>query len=161
MADTFSPTDRSRVMAAVRSRGNQSTELALASALRRHGLKGWRRHAVIATQGPAGSQVRVKPDFVFRKLRLAVFVDGYFWHVCPKHFAIPKTCRTFWRRKLPGNRSRDFVVIRTLPDAGWMVIRLWGARDQSQYHQLRQKDSACGRIVCSTFAPLENSFVRH
>ena len=125
MADTFSPTDRSRVMAAVRSRGNHSTELALASALRRHGLKGWRRHAVIATQGPAGSQLRVKPDFVFRKLRLAVFVDGCFWHGCPRHSTMPKTHVVFWRRKFRRNRDRDVLVSRTLRKAGWKVVRLW------------------------------------
>lgn len=75
MADVFTKAERSKVMAAVRSRGNRDTELKLAAILRAHGITGWRR------QQP----MRGKPDFVFRREQLAVFVDGCFWHGCPIH----------------------------------------------------------------------------
>jgi DNA mismatch endonuclease (patch repair protein) len=68
---------------------------------------------------------RVKPDFVFPKLKLAVFVDGCFWHGCPKHATKPANNKEFWRRKLAGNKTRDWVVNRVLRRAGWRVIRIW------------------------------------
>ena len=70
MTDVFSKKQRSQVMAAIRSKGNKTTELRLASILRAHGIKGWRRDQPLFG----------KPDFVFRRERLAVFVDGCFWH---------------------------------------------------------------------------------
>jgi DNA mismatch endonuclease (patch repair protein) len=67
----------------------------------------------------------VRPDFVFKKARLAVFVDGCFWHGCPRHATKPKNNRAFWRRKLAGNRTRDLRVNRMLRRAGWRVVRIW------------------------------------
>ena len=67
----------------------------------------------------------VRPDFVFRKARVAVFVDGCFWHGCPKHCKLPVNNRAFWRRKLAVNRARDRLVTRSLRRLGWRVIRLW------------------------------------
>ena len=64
-------------------------------------------------------------DFVFPKLRLAIFVDGCFWHACPIHATKPKNNAAFWREKLAGNRRRDALVTRTLRRAGWRVLRLW------------------------------------
>ena len=64
-------------------------------------------------------------DFVFPKLRLAIFVDGCFWHACPIHATKPKNNAAFWREKLAGNRRRDARVTRTLRRAGWRVLRLW------------------------------------
>jgi DNA mismatch endonuclease (patch repair protein) len=68
---------------------------------------------------------RVKPDFVFSKPRLAIFVDGCFWHGCPKHATKPKNNRAFWRRKLAGNKRRDALVNRALRRSGWRVLRIW------------------------------------
>ena len=68
---------------------------------------------------------RVKPDFVFRKARLAVFVDGCFWHGCPKHATWPAHRAAWWRRKIEGNKTRDRLVNRALRRAGWHVIRIW------------------------------------
>jgi DNA mismatch endonuclease, patch repair protein len=82
---------------------------------RRHGITGWRR------QWP----VFGKPDFVFPKLRLAVFVDGCFWHRCAKHSNVPANNRGFWERKLAGNVARDRLVRRTLRARGWRVLRVW------------------------------------
>jgi DNA mismatch endonuclease (patch repair protein) len=125
MPDSLKPAVRSRVMASVHSRGNRSTEGVLVVAMRRQGITGWRRHAIISVTRRSGEMTRVRPDFVFRRSRVAVFVDGCFWHACPKHGTIPKTHTAFWRRKLDGNRSRDIVVSRALRDAGWTVLRFW------------------------------------
>jgi DNA mismatch endonuclease (patch repair protein) len=95
-------------MSRVRGRGNRDTELALAKLFRRHRITGWRRN----------QPVFGKPDFVFPKFRLAVFVDGCFWHGCPKHATKPKNNRAFWRRKFFANKVRDALVTRTLKRAG-------------------------------------------
>ncbi len=115
MPDVFTAEKRSEVMARIRGRGNRGTELALAKLLRQQGLKGWRRH-----QGLFG-----KPDFVFRASRLAVFVDGCFWHCCAKHSNLPVNNRQFWLSKLEGNKKRDRLVNRTLRALGWRVLRIW------------------------------------
>ncbi len=67
----------------------------------------------------------MRPDFVFPKLKLAVFVDGCFWHGCPKHATRPKNNRVFWDKKLAGNKTRDLLVTKTLKRANWRVIRIW------------------------------------
>lgn len=115
MSDVFTKAKRSEEMSRIRGRGNKDTELALAKLFRGHRITGWRRDQAVF----------VKPDFVFPKLRLAVFVDGCFWHGCPKHATKPKNNRAFWRRKLGGNKARDRVVSRNLRRAGWRVVRIW------------------------------------
>jgi DNA mismatch endonuclease (patch repair protein) len=109
-------------MARVRSRGNKSTELRLAALLRKLGLKGWRRNFPL----------HGRPDFVFPKARVAVFVDGDFWHGHPTHGRLPKSNRAFWRNKIARNRARDQTVNRRLRAMGWSVARVWE-------HELRQK----------------------
>jgi DNA mismatch endonuclease (patch repair protein) len=103
-------------MATIRSRGNKDTELVLATILRRHGIDGWRRN----------QPVFGKPDFIFRQVRLALFVDGCFWHGCPKHSHLPDSNRSFWRNKFSRNKTRDRFVTRTLREQGWRVLRIWG-----------------------------------
>jgi DNA mismatch endonuclease (patch repair protein) len=115
MPDVFTKAKRSEVMSRIRSRGNKGTELALAKLFRAHRITGWRRN-----QSMFG-----KPDFIFKQARLALFVDGCFWHGCPKHATKPKNNRTFWQRKLSANKKRDVLVTRTLRRAGWHVIRIW------------------------------------
>lgn len=124
MPDVFTKAKRSEVMSRIRSRGNKDTELALIRVFRALGIKGWRRHASLKFQ-VQGSKFQVKPDFVFRKLRLAVFVDGCFWHGCPKHATWPAKRAAWWRRKIEGNQARDALVTRTLRRAGWRVLRVW------------------------------------
>jgi DNA mismatch endonuclease, patch repair protein len=115
MADIFTKEKRSSVMSRIRGRGNRDTELALAKLLRANRIKGWRRH-----QSLYGT-----PDFVFRKERLVIFVDGCFWHCCPKHRTNPKTNEKFWAKKLARNRARDRSVTRDLRGQGWTVLRVW------------------------------------
>ena len=115
MSDVFSKAKRSAVMSQIRSRGNKATELALAKFFRRHKITGWRRN----------QKVFGKPDFVFSKLKLAVFVDGCFWHGCPKHGTQPKGNRAFWKKKFARNIARDRLVNRALRRTGWRVLRIW------------------------------------
>lgn len=98
-----------------RGRGNKDTELAMIRLFRRHGITGWRRHRPLFG----------KPDFVFPRIKLTVFVDGCFWHRCAKHSNLPVNNRTFWERKLAGNVARDRLVLRTLRARGWHVLRIW------------------------------------
>ena len=115
MTDVFSVAERSEIMSRVRGRGNKATELALITILRRHGIAGWRRH--VCTFG--------NPDFVFARCRLAVFVDGCFWHGCSKHRTLPTSNQAFWSAKLARNKRRDRLVVRTLKKGGWRVLRIW------------------------------------
>ena len=115
MADIFTRAKRSEVMSRIRSRGNRATELRLIALMRAHGITGWRRNA----------RLFGKPDFVFRAARLAVFVDGCFWHACPRHATMPRSNRAFWKAKLTRNAGRDREVTRTLRKAGWRVLRVW------------------------------------
>ena len=132
MADIYTRTQRSALMARIRSRGNASTEAALARVFRAEGLTGWRRQQVVRGRDRAGEPFRARPDFVFRGRRLAVFVDGCFWHGCPEHGSKPVGNRAFWREKFRANRARDRRDTRNLRGAGWTVVRLWE-------HELRVK----------------------
>lgn len=115
MADVFTKKKRSKVMAAIRSHGNKTTELRLASVLRAAGITGWRRHQSIPG----------RPDFLFRHARLAVFVDGCFWHGCRWHCRMPKSRGAYWKPKIRRNKARDSAVSILLRKNGWRVIRIW------------------------------------
>ena len=115
MADVFTKAKRSAVMSLIRSRGNRATELRLIALMREHGITGWRR----------GAPLPGKPDFVFHAAKLAVFVDGCFWHGCPRHARTPKTRVPFWTTKLTRNVQRDRAVSRALRASGWTVLRIW------------------------------------
>jgi DNA mismatch endonuclease (patch repair protein) len=135
MADTVSKAKRSEIMSRIRSKGNQRTEMAMVKLLRANKITGWRRHYAI--EG--------KPDFVFLKERVAIFVDGCFWHGCPKCFRMPKTNRRFWEKKLLANRKRDKIVAKKLGDSGWRVLRMWEHDLKLRpLHSLRRVQSLVG-----------------
>jgi DNA mismatch endonuclease (patch repair protein) len=115
MADVFSRAKRSEIMSEVKSHGNKATELALISILRTYQISGWRR----------GYKLFGKPDFVFPRLRLAIFVDGCFWHACRRHGSLPTSNAKFWQEKIERNKLRDKLVNRKLKEAGWGVLRVW------------------------------------
>jgi DNA mismatch endonuclease (patch repair protein) len=115
MTDNLSKTQRSYCMSHVHGWGNKRTELVLVAVLRRGGVTGWRRHQPLFG----------RPDFVFRRQRVVVFVDGCFWHGCPLHGSLPTTNRAFWRRKLARNKARDQLVNRELRRSRWKVVRFW------------------------------------
>ena len=102
-------------MGLIRSTRNKSTEERLATLMRKHGISGWRRSAKLPG----------RPDFVFRAQRIALFVDGCFWHGCPAHFRQPRTRAGFWRKKIAANRARDIRVSGELRLLGWRVRRVW------------------------------------
>ncbi|SRR6266536_4294207 len=114
MADIFTKVQRSMIMARVRGRDNATTELAMAKLLRGSKVTGWRRH----------SSVFGKPDFVFHKARVALFVDRCFWHGCPYCYHAPKSSAAFWRAKIQQNMRRDLKVSLHLRRRGWKVIRV-------------------------------------
>ena len=132
MSDVFTKAKRSEVMSRIRGRGNKETELVFAKLLRAHGITGWRRH-----QSLFG-----RPDFTFRNERIVVFVDGCFWHGCPKHSNIPINNRPFWQNKLLANKVRDRLVTKTLRGEGWLVMRIWE-------HDLAQDPKKCVRKIIS------------
>lgn len=116
--DTFSKKKRSWVMSQVKSAGNKSTEEKLLAMLREARITGWRR----------SYPVFGKPDFAFAYKKVAVFVDGCFWHGHPRKCRLPKSNRGYWMRKIARNVARDRLVTRTLTETGWRVIRVWEDR---------------------------------
>ena len=116
-------------MSRIRGSGNEKTEVRLARLLRGDGISGWRRHLPIPG----------RPDFAFRKQKVAVFVDGCFWHGCPKCFRLPKQNRAFWKSKNEGNRKRDLLVNGRLRRLDWRVIRI-------RQCQLKYSDRVLSRI---------------
>lgn len=114
MPDTYSPVVRSRVMARVKDRDTKP-ELRLRRALYASGVRGWRCHR---------KNVPGKPDIAFGRSKLAVFVDGAFWHGHPSKYWPGRTSE-YWDRKIARNKARDQRVDRELQSKGWRVLRLW------------------------------------
>lgn len=129
MADVFSPAQRSLIMARIRGQGNAATEMRFIDILKSHRISGWRRRATVFG----------KPDFVFPHAHLAVFIDGCFWHSCPKHGRPPTSNVAFWEDKLRRNRSRDRSVGRELRKSGWVVLRIW-------QHELKNPAAVARRV---------------
>lgn len=95
-------------------------EVALRSVLHRRGLR-FRKNMRL----DLGDRRRVRPDIVFPRLRIAVFVDGCFWHGCREHRSLPTSNAAFWRDKIEGTAQRDKLHATWLTEAGWTVLRVW------------------------------------
>ncbi|MEU4557474.1 very short patch repair endonuclease [Actinoplanes sp. NPDC023936] len=93
-------------------------ELALRRAVHARGLRYYVNRRPIKA-------VRRTADLVFPRLKLAIFLDGCFWHGCPQHHTVAKTNATFWAEKVATNRRRDRDTNTRLTDAGWTVLRVW------------------------------------
>jgi DNA mismatch endonuclease (patch repair protein) len=115
MSDVYDKAVRSAVMSKIRSNGNKSTELRLIDVFTERGIKGWRRNY----------PVKGRPDFVFPKRRIAVFVDGCFWHGHDCRNTRPKQNKDFWTEKRERNVARDKTVTDAFERRGWMVLRIW------------------------------------
>ncbi|WP_075079725.1 very short patch repair endonuclease [Terrimicrobium sacchariphilum] len=129
---------RPQLMSRIRSRGNKKTEIALLKILREQKFTGWRRHAKLPG----------KPDFAFPRLKVAIFVDGCFWHGCPRHYKPPTTRGAFWEQKILTNRKRDRRVSRELRAKGWQVVRIWecalvGTRRPATIQRLQRYLAPC------------------
>ncbi|MCW5965218.1 MAG: very short patch repair endonuclease [Bryobacterales bacterium] len=107
---------RSRNMSAIRSKGNRSTEVAMRLRLVRAGIRGWRIQP---------KDVDGRPDFVFDSAGLAVFVDGCYWHGCPRCYRAPEQNSLYWQEKIARNQARDQRVSSRLRHQGWSVMRIW------------------------------------
>lgn len=103
-------------MAAIRSKGNQTTEVAFSKLLRANKITGWRRHS---------RRIAGVPDFIFPKYKMAIFVDGCFWHGCTRCKTQPKTNAKYWKTKIANNQKRDKKVKKQLVRDGWKVLRFW------------------------------------
>lgn len=115
MSDTFSDQDRSNIMRAVKSRGNASTEMRLIQLFKARKITGWRR----------GYPLFGHPDFVFPKLRVALFADGCFWHGHNCRNVTPRDHSEYWQKKIERNKKRDKAVTTSLTQKGWKVVRIW------------------------------------
>ena len=135
MADIFTKRKRSQVMSAIRSTGNRATEIRFALMLRANRITGWRRHVRIIG----------RPDFVFRKEKVVVFVDGCFWHGCRWHGRKPDSNQNYWLKKLRRNKNRDKNNTHTLRQRGWRVLRFWQHDLKSEQRVLRRLLAAFGR----------------
>ena len=114
--DRVSKSTRSRIMSRIRSKGNLTTEKRLRAYLVQAGIRGWHMH---------DKSLPGTPDFVFDKQKVAVFVDGCFWHGCPQCGKRSKTHKKFWDEKISNNLKRDQKTRRQLRRAGWSVVRIW------------------------------------
>jgi DNA mismatch endonuclease, patch repair protein len=163
MPDVFTPDKRSDVMSRIRGRGNRDTELLLAKLFRQYRITGWRRHLKVKlgelrnigresttrkqrNKPKTRAQLAVHPDFFFLHQRTAVFVDGCFWHGCPKHSNLPANNCPFWEKKLNGNKVRDRFVNRCLRKAGWRVVRIWE-------HDVAKRPNSCIRRIQRALEP--------
>ena len=115
MSDVFDRDKRSEIMRSVKSKNTTSTEITLQSFFRKYGITGWRMNY----------PVNGKPDFVFLRLKVAVFVDGCFWHGHDCRNTRPADNAEFWRAKRERNQVRDRVVTEMFTKRGWTVLRIW------------------------------------
>lgn len=116
-----------RIMQGVKGKGNRTTEARLRGALVRARLRGWTANA---------RTIKGHPDFFFKGESVAIFVDGCFWHGCPRCGHVPKKNSAFWEAKISRNRERDAQTTAELRRDGILVVRFWE-------HQLRDSLEAC------------------
>lgn len=115
MADVFPLEKRSEIMRKVKSKHNHSTEMRLIAFFKAKGIKGWRRNYPLTG----------KPDFVFPKLKTAIFADGCFWHGHDCRNTRPEQNKEYWAKKRDRNVKRDNEVTENLIGKGWKVVRIW------------------------------------
>lgn len=138
MADVFSKGKRSEVMGRIPGGDNRSTERRVAALLRARGVSGW----TIRPRDVYGN-----PDIFFPQRRIALFLDGCFWHGCGRCCHIPKNNRAFWRKKIGANKQRDSQVNRRLRKVGITVVRLWEHDIERRSHRL---DSVLAHLATDT-----------
>ncbi len=115
MSDVFDDKKRSEIMKAVRSKDNKSTERKLMSLFKEYGITGWRRNY----------KVKGHPDFVFPKQKIAIFVDGCFWHGHNCRNTKPKDNEDYWNKKRQRNIEHDKQITTLFQNRGWRVLRIW------------------------------------
>ncbi|MEC9363075.1 MAG: very short patch repair endonuclease [Pseudomonadota bacterium] len=139
MADVLTEKQRSYCMSRIRGR-DTGPELTLRRAVWAEGL----RYRV-------RNRLKGRPDIVFASARVAVFVDGCFWHGCPAHSVKPKTRAAFWAEKIDRNKARDTEIRTVLRREGWTVLRFWE-------HEI---EGALLRVVARVRATVEKGMARN
>lgn len=114
MTDVLTPDQRKYNMSKIKGK-NTSPEIIIRKLLYSKGIRGYRIHYPLTG----------KPDIVFIKKRLVVFIDGCYWHKCPVCFTIPQTRTEFWLEKINKNVARDNKINSQLANEGWQVLRFW------------------------------------
>jgi len=137
MTDVLTEKQRSYCMSRICGK-NTKPEILLRKVLYKSGARGYRLHCKLPG----------KPDIVFTKRKIAVFIDGCFWHKCPKCFTNPKTNRVFWKKKTDSNVKRDKSVNQELKKNGWKVVRVWE-------HSLEKDINKCCTRILSAFSKTE------
>lgn len=135
MSDILNRAQRSYCMSRIRGK-HTKPELLLRKALWAKGLRYRLKNRLVG-----------RPDIVFPSKRLAIFVDGCFWHGCPVHCRVPETNRLFWEEKLSRNMNRDNEVNRMLKQENWRVLRFWE-------HEIKKSLSGC---VDRTFEAIQET----
>jgi DNA mismatch endonuclease, patch repair protein len=129
MTDVLTVNQRSYNMSKIRGK-NTTPEITVRRELRRLGLRNYRVH----------TDLKGKPDIVFPVRKLAVFIDGCFWHKCPVDYHTPATRHEFWAKKIDENVARDARVNSLLSKTGWEVVRIWE-------HEVRRNPKAVARSI--------------
>ena len=114
MTDVLTPAQRKHNMSRIRGK-NTGPEVKLRKLFWSRGIRGYRIH----------HNLLGKPDIVFTKKKIAIFIDGCFWHKCPVCFQQPETRKEFWMKKISSNVERDLKNTRQLQEGGWTVLRFW------------------------------------
>jgi len=114
MTDVLTIEQRSYNMSQIKGTDTKP-EVKLRKYIYSKGIRGYRK----------SSDLPGKPDIIFNKYKLAIFVDGCFWHRCPKCFKEPDTNKSFWKEKISGNVNRDKKINRLLSNKGWKILRFW------------------------------------
>lgn len=122
MEESWASSEHARRTMQANKRRDTKPELAVRSILHARGLR-------FRVDSAPFKGVRTRADIVFSKAKIAVFVDGCFWHGCPEHFISPKTNVNYWSAKITKNRDRDERVDRIMSEAGWAVIHVWEHED--------------------------------
>ena len=130
MTDVLSKEQRAYNMSKIRGK-NTGPEIKLRKLLWAAGIRGYRVHYNLPG----------KPDIVFVKKKIVIFIDGCFWHKCPIDFQEPETRKEFWMKKINSNVERDERNNRQLSDAGWTIIRIWE-------HEMRKEPEKVVQRIC-------------
>lgn len=137
MTDVFTPDERSRIMSRVRSKNNKSTEIKLIEYFKDLSIHGWRRNYDVIGH----------PDFIFLKERIAIFVDGCFWHGHNCRNITPASNQEYWVKKREKNIKHDRYITKRFENRGWIVIRIWECElKKKNYEVLLKKLSPIIRI---------------
>lgn len=132
MTDVLTPEQRTYNMSKIRAK-NTGPEVKLRKLLFSQGIRGYRIHYNLPG----------KPDIVFTKKKIVIFIDGCFWHKCPVCFQEPETRKDFWMKKIQSNINRDKKVNEQLENDGWSIIRIWE-------HEIRKEpERTVKKIVAS------------